>query len=56
MATSTPKLRGALTSAASTKPAEIAEWLGKDISEINNAQKRLRRKVENIMKPKGGKR
>ncbi|TWT60974.1 hypothetical protein [Rubinisphaera italica] len=29
-----------------TKPAEIAEYLGLDVSDVNNAQKRLRRAVD----------
>jgi DNA-directed RNA polymerase specialized sigma24 family protein len=31
-----------------TRPAEIAQLLGVDVSEINNAQKRLRRKAANV--------
>jgi hypothetical protein len=34
-----------------TKPSEIAEYLGLSVVEVNNAQKRIRRKVENAMKP-----
>jgi DNA-directed RNA polymerase specialized sigma24 family protein len=38
-----------------TKPSEMAEVLGRDVHEINNAQKRLRNKVSKaIMKMKGG--
>jgi hypothetical protein len=33
-----------------TKPAEMAEVLGEDVKDINNAQKRLRRKVEAVLK------
>jgi hypothetical protein len=35
-----------------TKPAEIAEYLGVPVKEINNVQKRLRRKL-NDLRPKG---
>jgi len=35
-----------------TKPAEIAEYLGVPVQEINNVQKRLRRKL-NDLRPKG---
>jgi DNA-directed RNA polymerase specialized sigma24 family protein len=42
---------------AGFKPAEMAEYLGKSVAEINNAQKRLRRKVEKVQDTykKGGK-
>ncbi len=33
---------------AELTPSEIAEYLGEPISEVNNAQKRLRRKVEKV--------
>ena len=36
--------------ASITKPAEIAKLIGRSVREINNAQKRLRRKVESAMK------
>jgi RNA polymerase sigma factor (sigma-70 family) len=41
-----------------TKPQEMAELLGLTVSEINNAQKRLRRKVSELLMPekKGGRR
>jgi DNA-directed RNA polymerase specialized sigma24 family protein len=35
-----------------TKPSDIADYLGLPVSEINNAQKRLRRKVEDAVKPR----
>jgi DNA-directed RNA polymerase specialized sigma24 family protein len=38
-----------------TKPSEMAEVLGKPVQEINNAQKRLRNKVNKVIKKaKGG--
>jgi DNA-directed RNA polymerase specialized sigma24 family protein len=36
-----------------TKPQEIAELLGLTVPEINNAQKRLRRKVSELLMPQG---
>lgn len=34
-----------------TKPSDIAEYLGLSVGEVNNAQKRIRRKVEGAVKP-----
>ena len=34
-----------------TKPSEIADYLGLPVAEVNNAQKRIRRKVEGAMNP-----
>jgi DNA-directed RNA polymerase specialized sigma24 family protein len=35
-----------------TKPADIAAYLGLPVAEVNNAQKRLRRKVDDAVKPR----
>ena len=34
-----------------TKPSDIAGYLGLSVVEVNNAQKRIRRKVEGAVKP-----
>ena len=34
-----------------TKPSDIAGYLGLSVGEVNNAQKRIRRKVEGAVKP-----
>jgi hypothetical protein len=34
-----------------TKPSEIADYLGLSVADVNNAQKRIRRKVEGTMNP-----
>jgi hypothetical protein len=36
-----------------TKPSEIAEMLDVTVQEVNNAQKRLRRVVQNVLKKQG---
>jgi DNA-directed RNA polymerase specialized sigma24 family protein len=35
-----------------TKPSDVAEYLGLSVAEVNNAQKRLRRKVDDAIKPR----